>query len=229
MCATYRTLPIVGGVRTQTSKRYRAVFDKFVKFGGSQGISTWNQVTKTIAEVYAAWLDGEGYAYATEYLELTTITQAAKWLVKEGYLPASCLFSLSLRKPDATDTYCYTATEVRAIIVFCQSDDRLHWLADVVTALAFSGVRISELASLRRSDINFERNVITLADESKSARRRKGKPRQTKGGYSRSFPIHPALRSILESIPESKDGLMFHGPLGGVLKPDTDRAKHPRS
>ena len=51
----------------------------------------------------------------------------------------------------------------------------------MLTALACTGLRISELAALRWSDIDGENNLIRLTDESTRGRRRKGQPaRQTK-------------------------------------------------
>ena len=47
--------------------------------------------------------------------------------------------------------------------------------------------------------------------------------RQLKGRRGRSFPIHADLRPILERIERHPDGRVFHGPLGGVLKPDVVR------
>jgi integrase len=49
------------------------------------------------------------------------------------------------------------------------------------------------------------------------------KVRQTKSGRSRSFPIHADLRQLLEGMTPVADGLVFHGPRGGRLKPDTVR------
>ncbi len=94
----------------------------------------------------------------------------------------------------------------------------------MLTALACTGLRISELAALRRSDVDLARNVITLTDESTHGRRlTEQKGRQTKSGRSRTFPIHADLRPLLERLLPAPDGVVFHGPKGGRLKPDTVR------
>jgi integrase len=215
---------VVGGARPASAKRYRPVFDKFEQFAQAEGITAWNQVTHHTLEAYAAHLDDQGYAYATEYLELTTIKQMIKWMVEEGRLPASCLVRLSLGKPQGTSTYCWRPEEVQAMVQACREREELGWLADVLVALACTGLRISELASLRRSDIDLANNSVCLTDESTRARgRSRGKARQTKSGRSRSFPIHDDLRRVLEGLPRSPDGLVFHGPRRGRLKPDTVR------
>jgi hypothetical protein len=69
---------VVGGACPASAKRYRAVFDKFEPFARHKGITAWNQVTHRTLEAYAAYLDDNGYAYATEYLEPTTLKQVNK-------------------------------------------------------------------------------------------------------------------------------------------------------
>jgi len=88
--------------------------------------------------------------------------------------------------------------------------------------LACTGLRIAELASLRWSDLDLGNERLKLTDETG---RRVGpgrKRRELKSGRSRSFPIHPDLLSVLKDLPRS-DGFVFHGPRGGLLKPDTVR------
>jgi integrase len=53
--------------------------------------------------------------------------------------------------------------------------------------------------------------------------RKKGEIRTTKTGRSRSFPIHRELEKVLKTLAPAADGLLFHGPKGGRLKPDTVR------
>lgn len=43
------------------------------------------------------------------------------------------------------------------MVDLCRSSTRLHWLADVIVALAATGMRIGELAALRWSDVDLYR------------------------------------------------------------------------
>jgi integrase len=214
---------VVGGARPVSAQRYQAVFDKFDAFAQAEGITTWNGVTRSLLESYAAHLDDQGYAYATEYLELTTLKQAVKWLVQEGRLPAACRVHLPLNKPQGTTTYCWRTVEVQALLQRCQQHPDFAWLGAALTALACTGLRISELAALRWSDVDLEDNLVHLTDETTQSQRRPGKARSTKSGRSRSFPIHADLRRVLSAASRTVDGLIFHGPKGGKLKPDTVR------
>ncbi len=214
---------IAGGAGKKTQKRYRAVFQKFRPFAAESGVLSWNAVSKSLLISYSAWLDGEGYAYATEYLELTTLKQAIKWLVQEGSLPTSALIRMPLDKPTGTDTYCYRPDEVVAIVQHCREHPELNWLGDIVTALACAGLRISELSGLRWSDFDDDLRMLRIADERHRRHRSGSEARRTKTGRSRSFPIHPDLAAVLQRMSRSDDGVVFHGPLGGRLKADTVR------
>lgn len=66
---------------------------------------------------------------------------------------------------------------------------------------------LSELASLRFTDIGFGANIIKLTDETAKAVRSTGRQgRQLKSRRSRSFPIHADLRPVLEGIERHQDG-----------------------
>ena len=150
--------------------------------------------------------------------------QCANWLRKTGHLSDRPAIELSLRKPTGTDTYCWRPEEVAAIVGHCRANPELHWLGDVAIALATTGLRISELASLRTMDVDGAANVVRLTDETALAPAKAGEGRrQTKNSRSRSFPISAELKAVLEQLPASHDGLLFHGPRGGRLKPDTVR------
>jgi integrase len=85
-------------------------------------------------------------------------------------------------------------------------------------------MRISELAALRWADVDRAANVIRLTDETTRApRKASGERRQTKNSRSRAFPVSTELKQVLARLQPRNDGAIFHGPLGGRLKPDTVR------
>ena len=213
---------VANGPKPATAKRYRAVLDKFVQHCAQNRVRYWNEVNRELFDGYAAWLDDESYAYATEYLELTTLKQILKYLVSIERLPASALFPYPMRKPTGTDTYCWTPQEVAAILKQCETPE-LAWLRSLTLTLAYTGMRISELAQLRWSDIDLQRRMITIRDESTSRSSAGRERRTTKSGHSRTFPIHPDLATSLEAMDHHPDGVVFHGPLGGKIKPDKVR------
>ncbi|MEY4393438.1 MAG: hypothetical protein RL595_687 [Planctomycetota bacterium] len=218
----------MGGVKPSSFKRYRAVLDKFIPFCNSNAkIRNWDQVNTLVIEKYAGWLDKNGYAFRTQYFEINCLKQVINWIVENDLILKPSKINIKLSKAKGSDTYCWMPEEVQAMINLCESNKKLQWLGDVIGALASTGLRISELASLRWEDIDFENHRIQIKDESALAGIRKPKReiRTTKSSRSRSFPIHSNLQPILDRLKnfKGKDGLVFHGPLGGRLKPDTIR------
>jgi integrase len=215
---------VAGGVRESSRKRYRAVFDKFIEFARGKGLTTWDRITAQTLLAYAKHLEKKGYAYRTQYLELTTLKQTVLWLVKREHLPVDRRIELPLDKPEGTDTYCWHDDEVRAMLQHCRVVPGSNWLADVILTLATTGLRISELAGLRWSDIDLEAKTIRLVDETHSARRGKvARSRTLKSGRGRIFPIQEELLPALQALTRHADGLVFHGPRGGRIKPDLAR------
>ncbi len=220
----YVKRPVVtGGTRPKTQSRYRAVLDKFLKFAPSIHVTAWSQVTSHVLEQYAAYLEQKGYEYNTQYLELTTLKQIVRWLITEKHLPESNRILMKLSRDDETTTYCWTVAEFQAMVEYCQQKPGLNWLANVFLALGLTGMRISELAQLRWSNIDLTENPqIALIDESRRSRRGRSRT-TTKNKRSRRFPINLRLVPVLKSLPRHADGLVFHGPRNGKIKPDTIR------
>lgn len=92
----------------------------------------------------------------------------------------------------------------------------------MIVALACTGRRIGELASLRWSDLDFSKSILSLTDETASPAKRRSERRTTKTGHSRSFPIHADLLMVLENKLR-RGPQVFYGPKDGRLKPDTVR------
>ncbi|QDT63561.1 tyrosine-type recombinase/integrase [Calycomorphotria hydatis] len=213
---------VMGGPRESTRKRYRAVLDKMMNFAAKNKIKYWNQIDRVFIERYAAWLVAEGYARASQYLEVTTIKQILKFLMDENHLPETKLPTVPIRKSHDSNTYCWKPHEVDRIIAHCNTEE-MQWLRVIVIALASTGMRIGELASLRWSDIVGDYSQIVLKNESTSSRKGREDLRTTKGHRTRSLPIHETLQHVLRQVPRGSDGLVFHGPRGGKIKPDTVR------
>ena len=110
------------------------------------------------------------------------------------------------------------------MMAHCFARKELLWLGQIIVALACTGLRIGELAQLRWTDVNLRAGLLRLLDSSRHApKAERATARHTKSHRERSLPIHAEFRSVLETMSHHVDGLAFHGPLGGRLKPDTVR------
>lgn len=177
---------IAGGVRKSTRKRYRTVFDKFIPFATSRAVTVWNGATAKLLTDYAAHLEDDGYASKTLSNELTTLKQAIRWLIQAGHLRGMKPIELKLWKAESESAYCYRTEEVKATLEYCRQTEALQWLANVIIALACTGLRIAELASLRWSDIDFDAERLTLTDETGRPAIANPNRRELKSGRSQS-------------------------------------------
>lgn len=110
------------------------------------------------------------------------------------------------------------------MIDHCFARDDLKWLGRVVVALAYTGLRIGELAQLRWPAVDFEANMLRIVDNTRSTLGRQSRVEiSTKTHATRNLPIHAELRRILDAQERHSDGRVFHGPTGKVLKPDLIR------
>lgn len=216
----YVARPLIAhGVRPKTKQRYKTVFDKFLPFAATILVSYWNQLNKNVLSKYASWLVEQEYAPATQLFELSTVKQAHTWLIDEKYLPKTCDFKFPLRKDHDSTRYCWTVEQFNAMVDHCRQCPKLQWLGDLCFTLGYTGMRISEAAALKWSDIDFPRALIRLVDESGQAKADKDK-RTLKSHRSRSIPIHADLVPVLEHLPRT-GSYVFSGPRSGHLRADT--------
>ncbi len=212
----------VAGGSAKARRRYEPVTQKFAAFAEERGVRHFQQVNDDVLQAYAEYLEQQGYAYATQYLELTTLKQVINYLRERRGVPGIPHVMLKLRKVTTTSTYCFSSEQVAAMIDHCQQRRDLCWLRHVIVALATTGFRISELAQLRWPDVHLEEGVLHLPDRSRhGSRSQRERARKTKGRRERTLPIHEDLRQILEELKPHRDGRIFRGPRGGGLKPDT--------
>jgi len=220
---------VMGGVSHKTMNKYRRSSVLHQAFCGEFDIRYWNDFGKVELESYGRKLDRR-YSARSLYFELMQVKTVINWLIEEKHLPQECGFRLRLSKPEGNETYCYTPDQVVAMLELCNSVQALHWLGNIIRVLACTGLRIGELVHLRRSDIDFENDLIRLTDERSSQRRKQmGTARRTKGRRDRTLPLHPDIKSLLQDLPIQKHGRALHGPQGGKINVDRTREKFVRS
>jgi integrase len=214
-----------GGIRPSSQKRYRAVFNKFIRFAKSKGIATWNRVDSKVVNQYVQHLEDQKYAAKTLQHELVTILQSHKWLLGEGYLSNVDPLRIKIRKVEGSKSYCYRSEEVAAVVDHCLGDSSLVWVGDVVIGLACTGLRIGELCGLRWSDIDFSNMLIKLTDESGQSQVKSGDRRQTKSGRDRSFPINRQLLAVLQKLAKKspRERFVFTNATGSQINPNSFR------
>ena len=113
---------VTGGPKLSTQKRYRAVLDKFLPYGKSQGVELWNHVTADLVYGYAAHLERNGYAPKTIRNELVTVVQTYNFLRGKngnGRLRGVEPLDVEVRQVTSERPYCYRREEVATMVTHC--------------------------------------------------------------------------------------------------------------
>jgi len=191
----------LGGLSPSSGDRYERALKRFCQFLGGTSISHWNQVDRDVIDAYLDWNVDEEFAPSTYRVDLGIPRQLINHLIEIRRLPESHRFKVSIEKIHQSTTYCWLPAEVMAQVEHCRSIRDLNWLADVIVGLASTGLRISELLSLTWKDFRLDESQIVITNESSfPVPGRSGRSRQTKSRRSRTFPIEPQLRQVLDTL-----------------------------
>lgn len=89
----------------------------------------------------------------------------------------------------------YSLKEEQQIVQWFQSSTfpRTHEMADLTTALIYTGLRLGEMLALHRDDVNFESGYITVRRSGRSSLTTK-----TEAGYMRSVWMFPRAYEIMD-------------------------------
>lgn len=207
-----------GGVRRSTYKRYRTVFNKFEFSYKLHKLLSWDVVDDQFLENYVADLEERGYKRKTIRNEVTTLKQLVRFLIEKSLQAGREPLKLQIKQAESQSAYCWKPEEVAAMVALAAEKPELAWLHNVIVVLANTGLRISELASLRWTDVDLVNKRLTLTDEAGQSKGPSG--RTLKSGKSRSLTIHSDLEKLLKSL-DRKGPFVLYGPRGGRRKPDT--------
>ena len=142
------------------------------------------------------WLTERGVKMAPQTLvhELDTMRLIFDYAVRIGLMLANPAKDIKRRKIIAKPIEVPTREQFRKLIEAIRASDgradsqrKAKPGADLVELLAYSGCRIQEATSLRWSDVDFDRNTLTIT----------GGEIGTKNREHRSIPITDALQSLL--------------------------------
>ena len=126
---------------------------------------------------------------STAYHDAITVKGAFKWAAKasRGYLTFNPALDWETPKPVKPKRKTYTLEEVEKL-----EGSVRELLRPIVTVLAWSGLRISELVNLRWQDIDLERRLIHI---------RVQEAWKPKGKRDRVVPMHPKVEAAIRNQP----------------------------
>ncbi len=192
------------GLRPETTKTYRIVFDHFSKM--MPEVTTTELLTRGMMNEFFKRISTRerivGRDTIKTGLEDSTIkTYGTKlstfftWLIQQKIIAENPLEHIKLRHPQYKDKRALEDEEVRKIYsaIVLHSTDPLMLKRDtaMVSILFFCGLRLGEFISLQVTDVNMETRKLTVRSETSKSKR------------VRYIPLHPtALLHLREYIKE---------------------------
>lgn len=160
---------------------------------GKQDVS---QITAADIEQFKEGLKKKRYTSKSVSRKINSIKAYFRYLVSEGLIGSNPADEVSHPKFDQIPPRVLLKLEYRALRDAARGDVRM---SAVIELLLQTGMRISELAAMELTDVDFDRNVITI------------QPQDSRG--SRRVPMNSAAKqSIMEYLkirPRTREKILF--------------------
>ncbi len=171
-------LRVVKNVSTHTQRNYKLDLESFYKYlhahyplSETEGAFSVDLVSKRMVRNYLAHLKGLSGAKRTVLRRLSALRSFYKYLVKEGRVELSPLDDIESPKLEKGIPTSLTYDQIQEL--FDQPDQRsyLGFRDRCIMELFYSsGLRVSELISLNREDIDFGNFVVRVSGKGKKQR-----------------------------------------------------------
>lgn len=149
------------GASDHTVHNYGLDLEHFHIWAADRGVESWSQVTRHFCRSWVAWMHGEGYASASIARKLSALRSLFRYLVREGRIERSPLLLVPAPKQRRSLPNVLTVDEIERLLE-TPSDRNPLGLRDrcLLEVLYATGLRVSELVSLRIDQVNWVERVI---------------------------------------------------------------------
>lgn len=162
---------------------------------------TARAVSRADIEGFAISLQQRGLAPATVSLEYRSLQQFFRWLTEEGHIRTNPYAGLRGPKVPVEPKPILSVIDIRKMLAVCHGTGfRARRDTLVISILFTTGMRMGELTGLRKTDLDFDRHVITIPDGKTGARETifEGRTIKDARDYLRVRTKHPfAIRDAL--------------------------------
>lgn len=148
---------------------YSKDIEQLVEFVGKKGKGSIDEVTDTDINEFKELLKKQRYTGKSISRKINSIKAFFRFCIGQGMISENPADVITHPKYELTPPRALSRIEYRALRDACRGDARMY---AVVELLLQTGMRISELADLQTTDIDFDRNVLIIkAQNSRDARK----------------------------------------------------------
>ncbi len=182
---------------TNTELSYKRDLAKVCKFMEEQGINDPSQITKTNLNSYILYLEKNKFSAATISRNIACIKTFYHYLYKEGKVKEDVSDSLKAPKVEKKIPEIMTTKEVVKLLEQPKGNGPKDVRDKAMLELLYAtGIRVSELISLRMEDVNMQMGYIVCHDSNKE--------RVIPFGHEAKISLNRYLDEARESMLEDK-------------------------
>lgn len=157
------------GKANATVIAYSKDIEQLVEFVGKKGKGNIDEVSDTDINEFKELLKKQRYTGKSISRKINSIKAFFRFCIGQGMINDNPADVITHPKYEITPPRVLSRIEYRALRDACRGDARMY---AVVELLLQTGMRISELASLQISEVDFDRNVLIIkAQNSRDARK----------------------------------------------------------
>lgn len=191
------TLVASAGQTAGSMRGLRRVVGQFIAWCDDRKIATVGQVTADVCRKYLAERTNGGASYATVKLDRAVLSPAWSLAFQDGRVAENPWKRAPVPgKPRKERPPFWTESEIERLAKACRP-----WLADIVTAGAYTGLRITALLGLTWDDIDFAAGTVHV------------RAVNSKSGKAYDAPMLGPARDVFERrrFVSGDNPLVFHG------------------
>lgn len=170
---------------------YSKDIEQLLDFVGKQGITEHNQVNAEHIDEFKELLKKQRYTGKSISRKINSIKAYFRYLISQGLLEVNPADTVAHPKYDQLPPKVLTRIEYRALRDACRGDARM---SAIVELLLQTGMRISELAALQLTDVDFDRNILFIRAQNSRAARRVPMNKAAKQSLMQYLQVRPRAR-----------------------------------
>lgn len=180
-------LNTVNSGSAHTADSYRRDIKRFIDYCTVEGCESFNDVDRTVVLGFINYLRMGKNALSDRSLarNLSSLRSFYRYLNASGYADSNPFASVkSPKKTDKLPDFLYEDDVDRFLGCFDLNDDQEYRNRTMFEMMYGCGLRVSEVANMKISDLDFANDVVTIVG---------------KGSKARIVPFYPVIRELLQN------------------------------
>jgi integrase/recombinase XerC len=170
---------------------YSKDIEQLVDFVSKRDVTDPTTVNVDHIDEFKELLKKQRYTGKSISRKINSIKAYFRYLISEGILQSNPAEAVAHPKYDQLPPKVLTRIEYRALRDACRGDARM---SAIVELLLQTGMRISELAALQLTDVDFDRNVLFIRAQNSRAARRVPMNKAAKQSLMQYLQVRPRAR-----------------------------------